>query len=426
MKKIKLLMCVSVTLFLYMSCEKGLIAEGEEVEHTHEIYNPNDIIESLGFDSKTAIDMGDCFFVEDNIILKKAELSLYLDCTTRQAIRNYIVGDQYRYDIKVFLGPNMPESWIEAVTSALSMWNSFNGLCFRRVTSEPYDIYINIGNPGNGFSRSSLPTSNGKPGADIILNSQATPNMSSLQKRTCIVSSIATCLGIIHTDWMTNHTDSQYPGVGIPGTPNTGSNPDPSSIFNRLVTENSVATFSHYDQVAVNTLFPPLEINASKVRDICPGETVTFSTSSYIPVGATIEWRNNGSFSRISGSGTGTVYTVKNIAEEEKKDAEVYINLKLANGYTKYVAKNVHVVGSYWSAARVYTFDNKEFSIDPNSDGRNYNWWISQSQAIIEVQGYNWTCMQNINQGPFTIRVEYTHLRCGNRVRTRGEDFEIN
>ncbi len=216
------------------------------------------IIRQLGFDEATAVDMGDYFIVEGDIILGKEDLSSYTPVTTRQARSEYIVGIPDRYDIKVKIETDVPIAWRTAFEDAVNEWNTFNGLkmTVASASESSPDITVYMSSLGSSVvAQASWPTAAGKPGPTIQVSTYFQNSFNAGEKKIIAVHELGHCLGLRHTNWSANNESA---GIGIIGTPNTGNNPDPNSIMNYdiIINNRSWTEFSDYDKIAIETLYP--------------------------------------------------------------------------------------------------------------------------------------------------------------------------
>ena len=276
---------------IFNSCEKEDVILLEENNSAI----PEEIlmeIQEMGFDISTIQDIGDRYLLENDITLsksrfeRKSEISVAGDSVMlKQARVSGLIAPENRTFITVFVNSTIPTSgtdnWRNEVQAACNHWNSITNtsIYLRYVTSGPADITIradnNVLNDGAYFmidgllywgytlAAASWPGDGevGQPGPtiDINLNTRRSDGSeityTTGQKTYNMVHEIGHCLGFRHTNWSGL---GESTGIGIPGTPNSGVNPDPNSVMNGGTAENSWGSFSNFDIIAVREIYPPV------------------------------------------------------------------------------------------------------------------------------------------------------------------------
>jgi len=219
----------------------------------------------LGFDTTNISITNEGYIVEGDILLLKNKLENYLQgmgSITRQArVENLIARNGISpINIKIKIDASIYQDingyvWSYAISSAIEYWNSISESClnFSTTTNNDYDILITKSYLGSNVAGQGSWPMNGKPGPTIKLNLDVFSHYNSLQKIYVIAHEIGHNIGLRHTNWA---GISESSGIGIPGTPNTGTNPDPSSIMNGETAGFSWQGFSKYDIIAITTLYP--------------------------------------------------------------------------------------------------------------------------------------------------------------------------
>ena len=285
-----LIMALSI---MIVSCTK----ESQDLYNYEESPDVNylEIIKYLELDTSSAIDMGDYFLVEGDIMLSKEQLFQERNISTRQVRDQNTVSFAYRYNMKVRIDSSIPTAWHATIQQALNAWNSGGSVYLKIVTTSNQDILIKKGNIEYAYAAASPPSSNGAPGSEIVI-SDLFYSLSANKQQLVIVHELGHTLGFRHTNWSADpNKNGTY--IAIAGTPNSGTNPDPNSVMNWDIAFNSQSWsgFSSYDRIAIGKLY------ANPYTGLLsgPGETVVGASNTYsnvplIVVGSNIrvEWQN--------------------------------------------------------------------------------------------------------------------------------------
>ena len=288
-----------------ISCEKDTILTSHEEKISQ---NDIDLIIQMGFDT-VGLEQRGCFYiVEGDIMLRKDKLNEYSFSrsngrTLRQARVNSLIDFDNQIDITVRVDNSIPTSesdnWRTEIQQAINDWNGIADTRIHLVytTNSIADITISSdggvlydGNYSNFvLAQASWPLG-GNAGPTIIINLNAGADriFTSSQKRYNMVHELGHCLGLRHTNWSGLGESN---GIGIPGTPNTGSNPDPNSVMNGGTALNSWIGFSNYDKIAIQNLYPGLKVNVSGPSCLPSFGSATWTASGVYGDGNyTYEW----------------------------------------------------------------------------------------------------------------------------------------
>lgn len=306
---------IILSTFLFASCKREA-----------EVYTPQSNEKAIklavlkdGFDTTGMKDLGKYMLVEGDILLPKTSL---LSITPRQAYQdnNSLVTRTKQKNITIRIDDSVPTDggrldWRNEVSQAIAEYNNLStNLQLSLVTTPTADIAIRVGTEdptfnlymGTGTIAAAGLPSNGNPFHSIIINSDYINLPSSSTKKYNLVHEIGHCIGFRHTNWQVR---SESPALGIGNSPNTGNNPDPSSVFNGGTALYSWNGFSNWDQDAINTLYPKFRAKITNYpAQPTSGISYTFGIDANIQI-TSYHWENGGGY--VIGSrenSTATIY----------------------------------------------------------------------------------------------------------------------
>ena len=209
---------------------------------------------SQGFDAQKIVYEKDRVVVESDIIMTIPELKARVEQwkkdgatgpQTEQRRNTYIVSNTYNTNVRFYIESSVPTAWRTAIQGAVNNWNAVNGTRLgMSIITSPSGVYTRIFmgfESANWIARAYLPTSNGRPGVSVEINS----NFNSLpasQKLFAITHEFGHTIGFHHTN--------QTSGTHIPGTPTV----DANSVMNSFVL--NWAGFTAGDVLATQILYP--------------------------------------------------------------------------------------------------------------------------------------------------------------------------
>jgi len=221
----------------------------------------------LGFRADMIEDKGNYFLVEGDIVFQKDALEKAINrlSKTTQAATDYGVDYSKVQYMIVKIDGGMPSSgsdnWRPEIEQAITEWNNVTNCAAQfqldNSASSPDITILSDGNAlaDNVIASAEAPSIDGNPGFRIQVNLDFLSDMtvSSGTKKYNMVHEMGHCIGFRHTNWSGRNETTP---LGIPHTPNTGSNPDPNSVMNGGTALNTWAGFSSWDVTAAQVLYP--------------------------------------------------------------------------------------------------------------------------------------------------------------------------
>jgi hypothetical protein len=299
MKNLNLFCSLKLLLFVFAlgsilnSCKKDEIIKEPNSVISSTVKN---FIYSLKFDTTNIVDKGRYYIVEGDIMLEKDKLYLYgksnaNSSTLKQARSSDLVSLYNVHHITVRVDASIPTTsnadWRAAVQEAIGDWNQTGSqVHMTYTTSNTADITLMSDNGDLGnleVALGSFPAAS-KPGSTILINldfdssAQVSPGPAAY----FMIHELGHNIGLRHTNWSTYDSDPVgNPGIGIPGTPNDGVNPEPSSVMNQRLVVIQKVGFSSMDLLAIQTLYPYTYIPISLSGPINLTNFKSFDTFTY-------------------------------------------------------------------------------------------------------------------------------------------------
>jgi hypothetical protein len=222
----------------------------------------------------------DEFTIENDMVLTRSQVEDYMSGEStssqgrdKQRRYTFIVSGSRVTNIKYYLDGTVPADWRTAIGQAIIQWNNVNGTALfisQITTSSGADVRVNaIHEAGASWiARATLPASSGAPGSIMTINTYHN-TLDAGRKLFAMAHEMGHNFGLLHT----NQTD----GAIIPGTPAT----DANSVMNSFVLPWN--GFTHYDQVAVQVLYPGNGGSSATLRQHCDytGWTANFAIGNY-------------------------------------------------------------------------------------------------------------------------------------------------
>jgi len=245
--KINSMLFLAAVLLLIASCSKKSVdTEPTNPENTEEIIS---YFASLGFNQQQIVFENDRVIVEKDIIVSMPDVQQrvadWKAAQTEQRRNNYIVSNSYNSNITIYIDPAVPANWRTAIQGAVNNWNAVpsSRLGMSIVSSQSgahCRVFMGY-QAANWIARAYLPSSNGRPGVSVEINSNFN-NLAANQKLFAITHEFGHTIGFHHTN--------QTSGIQIPGTPTS----DPNSVMNSFVLPWN--GFTSADVRATQILYP--------------------------------------------------------------------------------------------------------------------------------------------------------------------------
>lgn len=220
--KNSLLLLATALLFIANACQKNDPATDPNAEAAA-MQNIRDYLTgTYGFSPESIEETPEAFIVEGDQMFPKANFwenygvsspnEFFVDAAheegtagERKHYRSSYLVTSTPWKIKVNIFPSTPQSWRDAIYDAIDEWNDLDGRFLFEPMGVAYQVdgAINIMTndllPNNVVAQATYPTSNGKPGSPILLNSHHN-SLNASKKLFAVVHEIGHCISIRHTD----------------------------------------------------------------------------------------------------------------------------------------------------------------------------------------------------------------------------------
>lgn len=275
-----------------LSWEEVVGSDCEPIPEDAEDYHLLERIEEMGLCASTAVDMGDEYLVEGDIVVPKEQL------LHKQRRHTNLLSCRNVNPITVRFDSNVPNAWRTATLSAINVWNGVSSASIRLVftTAATADIRVTSANlAGNVVADALLPFLS-SPGSRIRVNSDF-DNLAASTKLTAMVHELGHTIGFHHT----NKTN----GVHIPGTPTS----DPGSVMHSSVSPWSGLTSG--DSLGLRIMYP-FHANLNVEYTGCRSGTAKYLVDWGSPASCFIDWQlqrkiGSGSYTTISSGSPGSL-----------------------------------------------------------------------------------------------------------------------
>lgn len=270
--------------FSFLACTNDRVEEDEGLDFVdQDVLEETEVLKTLlswGYEENDIIDRGNYYVVQGDIMFyKNVDYSKIFESTnkgyTKKGDKNEIdpygqyytgikVANHQTNVIGVWRDVSLSASWKYATFKAMINWEEVCGIDFGWASSEnsadivvKYDGSLSSNTAGFG----AYPYPGGIAGDTIVLNPDTVyENYTAKQKEYVMTHEFGHNIGFVHTNQPANF-------VHIYGTP-TGN--DNYSIMNGGTAGNSWSTFSHYDKIAAERIYPspppPLGMNPSSIN----------------------------------------------------------------------------------------------------------------------------------------------------------------
>lgn len=248
------LLLFACTIVLASSCKKNERAIDDPVVTKTENEKIISYLSKKGFDKNQIVFESDRVIVETDIIFTIEQLKERVENDqssdpdkpqTEHWRSNYLVSNAYNTNIKLWIEPGVPDSWVAAVAGAVNNWNAMNGtkLGLSIVSTQAAAntrVFMGFEN-SNWIARAYLPGSNSAPGVSVEINSNYN-SLAASSKLFAITHELGHTVGFYHTN--------QNTGIFITGTPTV----DANSVMNSFVLPWN--GFTAGDILATGILYP--------------------------------------------------------------------------------------------------------------------------------------------------------------------------
>ena len=219
------------------------------------------LVDAMGFPETQIVETEDYFVVEGDILFTKDRF--WEDYGERGNALNKNYRSTYLVyptpkNVKVYAYSAVPNNWKTALNGAIAEWNALCGRITFSSTSNlaiadvTLDVYAYNG-VNSDYAYASLPTSNRRPGLEIILNSNCTYyNLLSTatKKKRVMMHELGHVIGLRHTNDATLNSNLAITTSSSACNSSTGNT---GSLMTAIVPSTG---FTQCDILAFNTIYP--------------------------------------------------------------------------------------------------------------------------------------------------------------------------
>jgi len=244
------LLFLGLSMFLFACSKDNVTADVKSEDNTEKLVN---YLETQGFKKDKIVLKGDNFILDGDVIISREEVEKRVanDANPDRIPSGehwrgaYLVSNTYNNNVRLYIDPAVPTAWRTAIQGAVNNWNAVNGTRLgMSITTSATGVYTRVFmgfESANWIARAYLPTSNGRPGVSVEINSNYN-SLPASQKLFAITHELGHTIGFYHTN--------QTQGIFITGTPSV----DANSVMNSFVL--NWAGFTAGDVLATQILYP--------------------------------------------------------------------------------------------------------------------------------------------------------------------------
>lgn len=241
---------LALPVFLFACSKDNATPDVKAEDNTEKLVS---YLETQGFKKDKIVLKGDQFILDGDVLISKEEVEKRVanDANPDRIPSGehwrglYLISNTYNTNVRLYIDPAVPAAWRTAIQGAVNNWNAVNGtrLGMSIITSAS-GVYTRVFmgfESANWIARAYLPTSNGRPGVSVEINSNYN-SLPASQKLFAITHELGHTIGFYHTN--------QTQGVFITGTPSV----DANSVMNSFVL--NWAGFTAGDVRATQIIYP--------------------------------------------------------------------------------------------------------------------------------------------------------------------------
>jgi hypothetical protein len=249
LRKIYLLL-LALPVFLFACSKDNATPDAKAEDNTEKLVS---YLEKQGFKKDKIVLKGDQFILDGDVLISKEEVEKRAanDANPGRIPSGehwrglYLISNTYNSNVRIYIEPAVPAAWRTAIQGAVNNWNAVNGTRLgMSIITSPSGVYTRVFmgfESANWIARAYLPTSNGRPGTSVEINSNYN-SLPASQKLFAITHEFGHTIGFYHTN--------QTQGVFINGTPSV----DANSVMNSFVL--NWAGFTSGDVLATQIIYP--------------------------------------------------------------------------------------------------------------------------------------------------------------------------
>lgn len=247
--------CAASGLLFLTSCQKSVDFQGPDEAEINELKTFLAASSGYSTDRVSYSRSSNVFVIDKDVEMNFEEARAHYEASKHlptspngrgtQMVYTYTVSKKKASQVKIYIEPSVPASWVTALEASVSNWNAAGSQLNLQLVNQSKRANISVGTiymaNSSTVANANYPDAGGNPGKKIIINTFHN-GLAEEMKIFAITHELGHTFGFTHTDG--------FYGTLINGTPVS----DPASIMNSYV--QSWISFSNYDLLAIQTVYP--------------------------------------------------------------------------------------------------------------------------------------------------------------------------